>query len=395
MSSSTRLLLHYFCASVNTLCLNTFPNYFSYCRAWRISAIAIRSAVAMGLHLRNESEGIAFVSKESRYRLWWALHLLDILLCVMTGRPPNNPMLFCTTPLSVPYDEEEFCKTDVLPYVPVEQDRYTLIRSLLDHRSASEFDRSRLGPTSFAQSTTNLGQECGQPAVPLKGNVLPCDSMYFLYMVDLAIITQETVEALYSPGRGRRSSLDVEIAASFLNAAAERWLSRLPAVYDFTAIESKKSSDRRRIGLAFFFYSAKLLILQPCLHFTIYGAKEGESPSNSCTTMANTCVNIACQIIDLLPDEPDAGWLYRYSPWWSVIHNITQSTTVLMTHLFAQTYPSSIGNVDKAQRINKATKWLVVVSTRDPRAERVWSVLKDIVSSHGTGFGLDAYLDPQ
>jgi hypothetical protein len=214
-------------------------------------------------------------------------------------------------------------------------------------------------------------------------------------MVDLAIITQETVETLYSPGRGGRSSSDVETATSLLNAAADRWLSCLPAVYDFTAIESSKSSDGRRIGLAFFFYSAKLLILQPCLHFTIHGVMEGETASNSCTTMANTCVNIACQIIDLLPNEPDAGWLYRYSPWWSVIHNITQSTIVLITHLFAQTYPSSIGNVDKAQRINKATKWLVSLSNRDPRAERAWFVLKDIIISHGTDFGLEASLGLQ
>lgn len=48
-------------------------------------AIVLRSAVAMGIRLRTENEDVSSISKETRYRLWWALYALDVQLCLMTG----------------------------------------------------------------------------------------------------------------------------------------------------------------------------------------------------------------------------------------------------------------------------------------------------------------------
>jgi hypothetical protein len=74
--------------------------------------IAIRSAVTVGIHLRTENEAISSISKETRYRVWWALYSLDVQLFLMTGRPVNMDLGYCTTPLPVPYLEEDFPKVD-------------------------------------------------------------------------------------------------------------------------------------------------------------------------------------------------------------------------------------------------------------------------------------------
>ncbi|CAI7599005.1 unnamed protein product [Penicillium viridicatum] len=107
-------------------------------RAWRKCGIAIQSAVAMGIHLRSESPSITHVSKETRYRLWWALYVLDILLCVITGRMPRMQPEHCTTPLPVPYKEEDFRDEHVMRLILDIQSRGRLMASLLSFDPSTE-----------------------------------------------------------------------------------------------------------------------------------------------------------------------------------------------------------------------------------------------------------------
>ena len=55
-------------------------------RAWTICGLAIRQATALGLNMRNESVDLSNELKEIRYRVWWALYVLEHRLCTMTGR---------------------------------------------------------------------------------------------------------------------------------------------------------------------------------------------------------------------------------------------------------------------------------------------------------------------
>ena len=70
--------------------------------------IAIRSSIALGLHLRNEAKKMSNTSKEIRYRVWWALYGLERHLGVVTGRPSSIDDNQCSTPLPIPYEEEVF-----------------------------------------------------------------------------------------------------------------------------------------------------------------------------------------------------------------------------------------------------------------------------------------------
>lgn len=70
--------------------------------------------MTMGLNLRSESESVPYFSKELRYRLWWALSMLDTILCEMTGYLLSIRETFCTIPLPVPLMEEDFSDARIM-----------------------------------------------------------------------------------------------------------------------------------------------------------------------------------------------------------------------------------------------------------------------------------------
>lgn len=77
-------------------------------RSWKACGVAVRSAIALGINLRSESKDTSNLSKEIRYRVWWSIYTLENTLSIMTGRPTCVPDKFSTTPLPIPFDEEQF-----------------------------------------------------------------------------------------------------------------------------------------------------------------------------------------------------------------------------------------------------------------------------------------------
>ncbi|KOS42460.1 hypothetical protein ACN38_g6656 [Penicillium nordicum] len=287
-------------------------------RAWRKCGIAIQSAVAMGIHLRCESPSITHVSKETRYRIWWALYVLDTLLCVITGRMPRIQQEHCTTPLPVPYKEEDFRDGHVMRLILDIQSRGRLMASLLSFDPSTEpNDPSANSPSP--QSTASPNQQ-------LQANA----SLYLLYSIDLAAVMREAIEILYSPEAGRRSRSDTELAMTSLNSAADNWFARLPATYRFAEAKDDRAFVRQRTSLAFQYYSTKLVISKPALRAHMSGE---DSSTGLDTPMAIICLNSAGQMLDLLPNEPNFSWLLGCSPWWCALHYLTQSTVVLITRL--------------------------------------------------------------
>jgi hypothetical protein len=68
-------------------------------RAWVMVGLAIRLALALGLHLRNEDVGVGESNKESRVLTWWSLNSIECLMSTTTGRPPAVAVEDCTVPL--------------------------------------------------------------------------------------------------------------------------------------------------------------------------------------------------------------------------------------------------------------------------------------------------------
>ncbi|KAJ5160694.1 uncharacterized protein N7482_007698 [Penicillium canariense] len=362
-------------------------------RAWRIIGIAIRSAVAMGLNLRSETESIAQVSKETRYRVWWALFMLDIVLCAMTGRPPSTETFFCTTPLPIPYIEEDFETEGVVQLIGDLSIRNNLLTALLISGGGGTPKSSDASTdyTHGATTSSKKGKEAEQTANSLTDTITPNISLHFLYGVDLAFLMRDAIQTLYAPGTTRRSWIEMEVAISNLNAQADHWLSRLPAEFHFTKLDAPSTDPfvRQRISLGFRFYTTKLIISQPCLRHLAYQVP-GSGPSGAlCGTMAAMCVQVASAMLNMLPSEPDAPWLFGISPWWCILHYIMQSMTILLIELFARTQPGTPEAARLVAKVQKAARWLREMSTKDQSSHRAWLVCMDILSRHGEKFGFE------
>ncbi|CAG8069491.1 unnamed protein product [Penicillium salamii] len=344
-------------------------------RAWRMCGVAIQSATTMGIHLRSDSSSITHVSKETRYRLWWALYSLDTLVCVMTGRMPRMQREHCTTPLPVPYPEESFWDEQVMAIIQDSQARASLVGSFLSNPSAAagQPDLGLGHPVSPHQRLS--------PGQRLRLNVSSC----LLFSIDLATVMRAAIDMLYTPEAAKRSGTELEQAMISLNNTADNWYARLPAAYHFTDTTSDLAIARQRTSLAFQYYSTKLVISQPALRFHTL---DEISPHPVHGRMGAICFSVAAQMVDILPNDPNVTWLLSCSPWWCALHYLTQSTVVLITQLLMWNAAWSQLSTNPLDRIEKVLRWLSELSTRDAAFERAWLIFTELLSSQGFNVGL-------
>jgi hypothetical protein len=346
--------------------------------------------MALGLNLRIQTDNVTHISKETRYRVWWALFMLDMLLCVITGRTPSTAEIFCSTPLPIPYTEEDWGLGSVSQLLADKNMRDTVISSLLcssdTTHSSNETSIDRSHSTTSGLTKGHLNEQAAQLVMK---HLSPNISLHFLYAVDLAFLMREAIGALYSPAATRLSCLELETAISSFNNHAENWLSRLPAEFHFTEIDTACPFARQSTSLGFYFYTTKLIILQPCLRRLAYQGSDTGSPGIVCDNIASTCVQVAQQMLDLLPDDTDVTWLCGITPWWCVLHYIMQPTIVLLVELFTRTPVGDPKAVGLTEKIRKAFRWLYAMSTKDSSSRRAWLVCRDIISRHGSKFGFE------
>ncbi|KAH1649378.1 hypothetical protein KXX16_008018 [Aspergillus fumigatus] len=356
-------------------------------RSWRICGISLRSAVTMGLNLRSESNTIAHVSKEIRYRVWWSLFMLDISLCVMTGRPPSSSDEFCTTPPPLPFKEEDFSDDRVVQLIADHEARGLFTEALGKTMATAE---TALTP-DLSDHPSNMNRDCEQVASSAIESLTPNISLYFLYNVELDLILREAVVTLYAPGAARKSWHEIELSIVTLNSKADVWLSRLPAAFHFET--GARVFERQRLNLAFRFYSTKIIIAQPCLSRLTRQAPGSEPPGVACETMATMCVDFAAQMLNLLPTIPQASWVYRVSPWWCFLHYLMQSTTVLLTQILLLSEAGTVRYNRVLEQLSKATRWLSELSTNDPSSARAWLFCRDLISQHAPELDLGASIE--
>lgn len=220
-------------------------------------------------------------------------------------------------------------------------------------------------------------------------DLTPNASLYFLYAVDLAHLLRDAIDILYAPGSIRQSWNQIETSILTLSNHADNWLSRLPEEFCFTTLDTTSQFVQQCASLAFRFYATKLMILQPCFRRLFQLSSEATHPEPGCDQMAAMCVQTAVQMLDLLPEVPDSSWLYTVTPWWCILHNVMQSTTILLSGLLMHTYLDSTSAADITNRIRKVTRWLKEMSTKDPCSQRAWRVCMDILSPHSSKFGIN------
>lgn len=342
----------------------------------------------MGLNLRNESNSIGHISKETRYRVWWSLYTLDTSLCAMTGRPPSSNIDFVTTPLPVPFKEEQF-RDDTVAQLIADHEARQIFMGLLFSRNWDQSNtESTANPEQSGGLTPNRSKRCEQLASSAIETLTPNISLYFLYFAELGLAMRESVDALYAPGAARKSWREIETAISALNSKADAWLSKLPDVFRFTGARGKRPFERQISSLAFRYYSTKIIITQPCLRQVALQGRGAPSLGSFCELMTDQCVDIAINMLGLLPDQADSAWLYHISPWWCILHYLMQSTTVLLTELFIRARPGTPQYRKVQENVDKANHWLCEMSAKDPCSQRAWLVCNDLFSRYAPELGL-------
>ncbi|KAL4757081.1 Zn(II)2Cys6 transcription factor [Aspergillus foveolatus] len=367
-------------------------------RSWRVNGSAARSALCLGLNLRAFSEHIDPVSKETRTRIWWTIFSLEHLLSGMTGRVPCLDHRSMSLYPPVPYDEDDFDHPELKTILGMTDQREKRL-----HFTVYATDEELAARTAWLRS------------------IEPNGSLFFFHLVDLSIITHAAVMAIYSLQSTREShSGRGQSEIPHYQSMLQSWVSNLHPAFAFTDKDKEPSlsrDSRAQVGLALSYYSSQIILSRPCL--TRPDLKEGTNirfaRSRFGNNTARTCVHSALSLIFVLPDEPDATWMLKKSPWWCILHYIMQALTVLLIQTSIGFVPDDVtkhtrkgheaeesnrdqneGNTPEAiwNASKKALNWLHCMADLDPSWRRAFEISEGFVRRIAKAKDLDMDLLP-
>lgn len=341
----------------------------TFFRAWRIAALAIRSAITLGINMKNTSDFTASISKESRNRVWWCLYTLEHLLGIMTGRATCILDGVCTTPLPLPFEGDQL--------------QEPLVAKLLNDLSLrEEFVGNAIASSFIHQISSNPlgGKDAKYTDIPRDVTWLkslpPNNALCFLYYADLAVISQEIVNRVYSPDCAMVPWAHIENRIGVLRSRLDLWFASLHPAFDFTRKEDEGPDLlRAKLFLAFHFYSSRITLGRPCLcRRDAHQSGQGNEKPAFSHVMAMLSLDSANKMLDLIPDQADAIQLYEIGPWWCVLHCLVQSVTILLLEL-------SFGSIhipEEEQNIftmaKKGVRWLHSMSEFSTASRRAWQL---------------------
>ncbi|OJJ34399.1 hypothetical protein ASPWEDRAFT_42406 [Aspergillus wentii DTO 134E9] len=386
-------------------------------RASKISGVAFRSAISLGINLRFVDGHTHYAAKEARSRLWWSIYALEHLITATTGRVSCVGEGLGSVSAPLPFEEESFHKPEV--------------QSLINDQSLRE---NRLKSTIFETE-----QETKSNAEWL-ATCEPNPSLFFYYTIDLAVITQAVINQVYSIQglRDRHFQLDQRIQK--YSSKLDSWLSKIHTAYRFTSVPNDPTNDqfalppslstmpetqqyiRERVSLAIHYYSARITLCRPCLTHNHSHQPRSNCSSPSATSdhhqstrsrhrhdMALTCLRYACCLISILPNEPDPTWLIHVSPWWSLLHFLVQATTVCLLGFSNWPSPSTIAPEEQQQQqqqpflhpppqlevstvvtqTKKALRWLHQMAGADAASRRAFILCNSFMRRIAPSLGID------
>ncbi|KAI3272412.1 transcriptional regulator family: Fungal Specific TF [Penicillium roqueforti] len=351
-------------------------------RAWRISALAVRSAVALGINMKNESPRLSDIAKETRYRVWWCLYTFEHLLGIMTGRATCILGDIYTTPLPLPLEDDELSGPVAAEVLSDTQLRDKRINNIMASASVRHIP---LNPAKGA-NTTNLAR--------VRDNVwvksLPFSfSLCHLYYCDLTIIVQEVINRVYFVDSVMKTWAHILNNIRTLKVRIDMWYHSLPEIFK----SSKKKDDapdllRCKLALYLHFYSARITLGRPCLCRRDTRRKSSANRSTFSSDIAELTLQSAKLMLDLISDEPNVIELYELSPWWCILHYLMQAATVILLKIsfWDDKIPEEEANcVDYAK---KSIRWLYAMSEHSIASQRAWQLCDISLRRLATGTGI-------
>jgi hypothetical protein len=313
-------------------------------RAWVIAGMAIRFAQALGLHVRNDDPTLSGPKREMLTRIWWSLYALDRQLSVITGRP--SVVISSTTSVALPMPESE---------EQIEMANVNSRRSGAPTRVSAMPEPAYMGPQAMS------GVEVPHGSIAATRENVNSGS-YFRAVIQMTSITQVILSSVY-PAGPQRSQVELQQSISHLGQQLDQWLASLPDQFNFQKLGSSgphTATLRPRFLLGFQYYGARILLTRPSFGRMGDNSRD-ERPSAASPIflqgVALLCVEAAKALLDLLPDLPDARFLYAYAPWWSCVHHLMQAIASLLLALSSPLFDFQTQAV-LAGYATKAIRWL-------------------------------------
>ncbi|KAJ6002365.1 transcriptional regulator family: Fungal Specific TF [Penicillium sp. IBT 35674x] len=333
-------------------------------RAWRMSALAIRSAVALGINLKSSNPMITNVSKEVRNRVWWSLITIENKLSLMTGRPNCISVSMCASPFPLPFEEQELDKE---PATSLLNDPQYRDRQINDAMSSSYFRRAPF---------TRFRNERHTPSPPEWLQCLPVSTgLYFLYSCDLTILVQELLDRVYAVDAVHQPWRDLKSRIDEIRERVDIWLGSLPPDLDFTRLDDYNQAPDEMTRLAFQYHSARMMLGRPCLcrqHKEISQSTNEEYVFTK--SMAVSAIRSAIQMAHLIPDEAKASDLEGICHWWCLLHYAMQTITIIILEISYDCIHLPEAASILLQLAIKCIRWLHRMSRHSVAAHRAWQL---------------------
>ncbi|KAJ5601306.1 hypothetical protein N7510_010840 [Penicillium lagena] len=332
-------------------------------RAWRISALAIRSAVSLGINLKNCDPAVSNISKEVRNRVWWSLYMLENKLGLMTGRPTCISVNMCSSPFPLPFEETQLQE----PSAALLLNDPDLRNKRIDTAMASSFLRQ----TPFS----NFGSEEDILAARSWLHSLSVNAgLYFLYSCDLTMMMQELLDCVYSLNSVHQNWKSVRTRIDELQARVDVWFSSLPPGLDFTHVHDGDQAHGEKMGLAFQYHSARIMLGRPCLCRHTSSQRVSDEEQHFSRTMAISALKSATQMANLIPDGPSTGPSHGARPWWCLLHYVMQAATIMILELSFGSIHMPEAESSLLQLAKKCVRWLHGMSEQSVASHRAWQL---------------------
>lgn len=299
----------------------------------------------------------------------------------MTGRPVSLSETDCTAPAPLPLEEDSFLGNNV----PSPRDIALLRRLSSQESRQSDNTISTSSSNGYSSKVKTSPVDSMSPAsLPSsqekKQVIPPCNALYFGYHTALNTLTNEVLNRLYRADAMSKSWADIQSTIATLNSKIEKWQAKLPNVFDFTKKQRDQRFVRQRMSLGFFYYSILTIINRPCLcRIDRKIAHQSSKAKDFNRETAMKCVHAARDMLELLPQEPNAVGLYTVAPWWCLVHYLVQAATVLMLELSFRSdhMPNEVEEIFNSAK--KAVDWLRSLSEVDEAARRAWSLCDEML----------------
>lgn len=323
--------------------------------------MAIRSAVSLGINLKNNSQTVTSVSKEIRNRVWWSLFAIENKLGMMTGRPTCMSVSMCSAPFPLPWDEVELRgpSAALLLNDPILRDKRINVAMASSHIPGTPMGRS--GRTEDMRAARTWLQD--QPASP---------GLCFLYSCDLTLVTQEVLDRVYAIRCLNRNWAYLRDTLAEIQETVDLWFSTLPKALNFTCVEDDDIAYNEKMRLAFQYHGARILLGRPCLCRHKISQPDEKQEFNQ--AMALSALDSAAQIAHLIPDGQASILPHRNGPWWCLLHSVMQAVTIMILEISLGSIHMREGENDLLRLTKKCVRWLRRASETSIAARRAWQL---------------------